>query len=231
MRQIRCLSYYLLCLLVLSSSKLFEVGLDIYETGHIHDDGSGQFEVAADLTKVEQLIKFASLFAEISPEVAQKNIQESLTELAKILENLSGISNVATTNDAGTLSVALSFQFNSVQVLNEAVCKLYAFIDHPGSTYFKMSRHSFSRADTPNFKQVISHYRDHVKTDTQIADLILKNFLNLVTYHTTYHFDRKIKKATNKLSDISEDRKAIFLKQSFSDACEQDFSFGNKIFF
>jgi hypothetical protein len=231
MRQIRCLSYYLLCLLVLSSSKLFEVGLDIYETGHIHDDGSGQFEVAADLTKVEQLIKFASLFAEISPEVAQKNIKESLTELAKILENLSGISNVATTNDAGTLSVALSFQFNSVQVLNEAVCKLYAFIDHPGSTYFKMSRHSFSRADTPNLKQLISHYRDHVKTDTQIADLILKNFLHLITYHTTYHFDRKIKKATNKLSNISKDGKAIFLKQSLSDACEQDFSFGNKIFF
>jgi hypothetical protein len=231
MRQIRCLSYYLLCLLVLSSSKLFEVGLDIYETGHIHDDGSGQFEVAADLTKVEQLIKFASLFAEISPEVAQKNIKESLTELAKILENLSGISNVATTNDAGTLSVVLSFQFNSVQVLNEAVCKLYAFIDHPGSTYFKMSRHSFSRADTPNLKQLISHYRDHVKTDTQIADLILKNFLHLITYHTTYHFDRKIKKATNKLSNISKDGKAIFLKQSLSDACEQDFSFGNKIFF
>jgi hypothetical protein len=231
MRQIRCLSYYLLCLLVLSSSKLFEVGLDIYETGHIHDDGSGQFEVAADLTKVEQLIKFASLFAEISPEVAQKNIKESLTELAKILENLSGISNVATTNDAGTLSVALSFQFNSVQVLNEAVCKLYAFIDHPGSTYFKMSRHSFSRADTPNLKQLISHYRDHVKTDTQIADLILKNFLHLITYHTTYHFDKKIKKATNKLSNISKDGKTIFLKQSLSDACEQDFSFGNKIFF
>jgi hypothetical protein len=231
MRQIRCLSYYLLCLLVLSSGKLFEVGLDIYETGYIHDDGSGQFEIAADLTQLEQLIKFTSLFAEIAPEVAQKNIKESITELAKVLGNLSGISNVATTNDAGMLSVALSFQFDSFKALNEAVCKLYAFIDHPGSTYFKMSRHSFSRADTPNFKQVISHYRDHVKTDTQIADLILKNFLNLVTYHTTYHFDRKIKKATNKLSDISEDRKAIFLKQSLSDACEQDFSFSNKIFF
>ncbi len=231
MRQIRYLSCYLLCLLALSSSKLSEVGLDIYEVGRIHEDGSGQFEIAADLTKVEHLIKFASLFTEVTPEVAQKTIKESLAELAKILRNLSGISNVTTTNDVNTLSAKLRFQFNSIKALNEAVCKIYAFIDHPGSTYFKLSRHSFSRADTPNFKQLISHYRDHVKADTQIADLILKNFLNLITYHTAYHFDKKIQKATNKLSSISEDSKTIFLKQPLSDACEQEFSFSNKIFF
>lgn len=226
------MSYCLLCLLALSSSSsLFEVGLDICEIGHIHDDGSGQFEISADLTKMERLIKFASLFTEISTEVAQKNIKESLAELAKIPENISGISNVATTTDVNTFSAELRFQFNSVKALNEVVCKLYAFIDHPGATHFKMDRHSFSRADTPNFKQVISHYRDHVKADTQIADLILKNFLNLITYHTTYHFDRKIKKATNKFSDVSEDRKVIFLKQSLTDACKQEFSFSNKIFF
>jgi len=231
MKKIRYLSCYVFCLLVLPSSQLFAYGLDIYETGHVRNDGSGQFEIAADLTNVEHLIKFASLFTEVTPEIAQKNIKESLAELAKILGNLSGISNVATTTDANTLSVELSFQFNSVKALNEAVCKLYAFIDHPGSTDFKMGRHSFSRVDTPNVKQLISHYRDHVKVDTQIADLILKNFLNLITYHTAYHFDRKIKKATNKLSNVSEDSKTIFLKQSLSDACEQEFSFGNKIFF
>ena len=113
MKKIRCLSCYLLCLLVLSSSKFFEYGLDIYETGHIHNNGSGQFEIAADLTRAEQLIKSASLFAKVPPEVVQKSVQAALSEAANSLKGVSGISNVTTTHDARMLHFKLSFQFNS----------------------------------------------------------------------------------------------------------------------
>lgn len=231
MSQIRCLSCCLLFLLVCSSSKIFAAGFVIRETSHIHNDGSGRFDIAADLTNAAQLVRFASLFTETTPEFAQENIKKSLAALTPMLENLSGISDVATTHNPNTLVVALSFRFNSIEALNAAVRKLYAFIDHPGSTDFKMDRHAFSRTDTPNVKQLVSHYRDHVKADTQIVDLILKNFLTFVTYHTAYHFDRKIKKATHELSKIADDGKTIFLKQSMADAYEQDFSFSNEIFF
>lgn len=229
MKKIRCLSCYLLCLLVLSSSKFFEYGLDIYETGHIHNNGSGQFEIAADLTRAEQLIKSASLFAKVPPEVVQKSVQAALSEAANSLKGVSGISNVTTTHDARMLHFKLSFQFNSIKALNRAMRKLHAHAGHPGYTYFKMDQSSFVRVDTQSIAQLLTHYR--AQANPHITSLNLKTFLNVVTYHLAYRFDRKIKKATNALASIAEDRFTVLLKQPLFDTSERELSLSNKIIF
>lgn len=229
MKKIRCLSYYLLCLLVLSSSKLFAIGLDIHETGHIHNDGSGQFEIAVDLTRAEQLIKIASLFANVTPEVAQKSIQGALSEAASSLQGVLGISNIATVHDAKILHFKLRFQFDSIKALNNAMHKLHTHAGHPGYTYFKMDHGSFVRVDTQNIAQLLTHY--HAQADLPIANLSLKNFSNIVTYHLTYRFDKKIKNTTHTLATISEDRFTLFLKQPLFDESERELSLNNKITF
>ncbi len=221
--------YYLLCLLVLSSSKLFAIGLDIYETGHIRNDGSGQFEIAADLTRAEQLIKVASLFANVTPEVAQKSIAGALSEAVNSLQDVLGISNVATAHDAKMLHFKLSFQFNSIKALNSAMHKLHTHAGHPGYTYFKMDHGSFVRVDTQSIAQLLTHY--HAQADLPIANLNLKTFSNVVTYHLTYRFDKKIKTTTHTLATISEDRLTLSLKQPLFDESERELSLNNKITF
>ena len=230
MKKIRYLSYCLLCLLVLSSyTNLFEYGLDIYETGHIHNNGSGQLEIAADLTKAEQLIKVASLFTNITPDIAKESVQGVFSEVSDSLRRVSGISNVAATHDAEMLHFKLSFRFNSIKALNSAMHQLYTHVDHPGCTSFKMNHRSFVRTDTQNIAQLLAYYYE--KADPGIANMIPKSSLNVITYNLAYRFDRKIKNTTNPLSSISEDRFTLFLKQPILDAYKEELSLGNKIFF
>lgn len=230
MKQIRYLSYCLLCLLMLSSyANLFECGLDLYETGHIHNNGSGQLEIAADLTKAEQLIKIASLLTNITPDVAKKSVQGAFSEISDGLKSVSGISNVVTTHDAKMLHFKLSFHFNSMKALNRAVHQLYTHADHPGRTCFKMDHRSFSRVDTQNIAQLLAYY--YAKADPRIANMVPKKSLNMITYHCTYSFDRKIKNTTNTLFSISEDRFTLFLRQPLFDAYQEELSLSNKTSF
>jgi len=230
MKKLRRLSGYLFCLLALASyTNLFECSLDIYETGHIHNNGSGQFEIAADLTKAEQLINMVSLLANVAPDTAAISVQGVFLEVANSLKNIAGISNVAVTQDAKKLHFKLSFQFNSIKALNRAIHQLYTHANHPGCTYFKMAHRSFKRVDTQNTAQLLAYY--YAKTDPKIANLIPKKHLNVITYHLAYSFDKKIKNATNTLASISEDRFTLSLEQPLFDAYEKELSLSNEIIF
>ena len=230
MKKIQHLHCYLLCLLVLSShTNLFDYGLDLYETGHIHNNGSGQFEIAADLTRAEQLIRIVSLFANVTPDTAKKSVQSVFSEVADDLKSISGISNVAATHDAKTLYFKLSFHFSSIKALNRAMYQLYTHADHPGRTSFEMNRHAFSRVDTQNIAQLLTYY--YAKADPRIANIIPKKSLNVITYNLTYSFDKKIKHTTHVFSSISEDRFTLSLKKPLFDAYQEKLSLSNKIFF
>jgi hypothetical protein len=228
MKKIHYLTF-LLYLLVLSSNKFFDVGIDIYETGHIHDDGSGQLEIVADLTNSEQLVQVASLLVKVAPDVVKDSIQEVFLKVADSLERVAGVSSVVTANNDKILHFKLNFQFNNIKALNEAIRTLYTHANHPGCTSFKMDHRSFARVDTQNVAQLLAHY--YAQADPYIANLISKTFLNVITYHLTYRFDKKIKKATHALASISEDRKTVLLKQSLAVAQESKLYFSNTISF
>ena len=229
MQKIKFLRYCLLSLLMFASyrahSNLSELDFDIYETSHIHNNGSGKFTITADLSKVEQLIKMACLFAKVTPEAMQKSIQEAFETVAQSLKSVSGICNIATTQDDKMLCFGLSFQFNNIKALNEAVSTIYTYVDHPGTTCFKMVHHAFTRTDTHNFTQLLTHYCKG--NDTQADNLILKTILKVTTYNIAYSFDKKIKKATHPLANIAKDRYTLFLKQPFFEACEKELSLSN----
>lgn len=232
MKQPHYLGYYVLLfvfVLTTSISQFFECGFAIHETYHMHQNGTGQWEVHADLTQTSQLIKAASLFTEITPEVAKKYIKGELAELAAILKDTPGIHTVTMLDSTAELVFTMGFQFSSIKALNEAIRKIYAYIDHPGVTHFKMDRHAFVRADTLRIKQVLAHYQAQI--DPQLINLFPSNLLKFATYKSTYHFDKEIKKTTNALSHISEDRKTLVLKHTLLDACEQNLTLDNKIIF
>ena len=210
--------------------------VDIYETAYVHANGSGKFEIAVDLAKVESLIKLACFLANVTPEVTKQGIQEAYSRASHSLEDIPGISNVTTTCDADMLNFSLCFQFDKISALNEAIRVLYGLIDHPGATHFKMDRHAFSRTDTVNAAQLLAHYRksaesQHEDTGAQTNDLIIKNILNVITYHIAYSFDREIKEVTNTLVSISEDSKKIILTQPLADVCAKELSFNNRVTF
>ena len=211
-------------------------GVGIYETAHIHTNGSGNFEVAADLSKIESLIKVASVLADVTPEATTKSIQEAFSTAAHGLESIPGIRNVATTYDTKTFRFQLSFRFNKIKTLNEAIRTLYTYIDHPGATEFKMDRHGFERVETTNIAQLLTHYRQRAdqqreNAGSQTENLIMSHILNVITYNITYSFDRKIKEVTNTLANIAEDGKKITLTQSLSEACAKELSLSNKVIF
>ena len=233
MKKIQLLRYCFLSLFVFTSysaySNLPGLGIDIYETGHIHRNGTGQLEIAVDLSKAEQLIKVVCFFAKVAPEAIQKSMQEVCSTVAKSLEGISGVHNVATAHNEKMQYTKISFQFHCIKALNKAVGKLYSQIDHPGTTYFKIDRRTFVRQDTPNLTQLIAHYNK--ASNAQIENVILRTIINAINYNITYSFDQKIQEVTNESANISEDRLTVFLKQSFCNTHEGNISLSNTVTF
>jgi hypothetical protein len=230
MKKIRHLCCYLLCLLALSSyANLFEYDLVLYETGHIHDNGSGQLEIAVDLTKAEQLVKIVSLLTDITLDTAKESVKDVFSEISDDLKRISGISNVATTHDDKMLHFKLGFHFNSIKALNRAMHELYTHADYPGRTYFEMDHRAFSRVDTQDIEQLLTYYYE--KVDPRIANMIPQKSLNVITYNLAYSFDKKIKHTTNALFSISEDRRTLLLNTPLFDAYQEKLSLSNKVLF
>jgi len=220
---------FLSLLATLSSNKLLGNSIELHEVVHVHDNGSGQFSIAVDLIKAEQLIKVVSLLAQTTPDISKECVQSVLSKLADSLKHVSGIRKVAATHNDEMLHFKLSFHFSSIKALNRAMRKLYTHVDHPGCTYFKMNHCSFERVDTKNMAELLSHY--YAQADSQIIKLIPKTLLNAVTYNVSYRFDRKIEGTTQPLANITEDGCTLLLQQSLFDACEKELSLSQRIMF
>lgn len=222
-------SYVFGILLLTSCGNFLKFGVDVYEIVHIHENGSGEFEIAVDLRKAEKFIDIAEYLAKEDPKFAQLAVHRAFRKTAKRLRRVPGIQKISTARDAKMLHFKLSFHFANIKALNRAMRKIYTHVDAPQLSYFKMNRKAFIRLDTRSIANLIKYYYE--KDDSRIRSFDIEAFFKDITYTLIYKFDRKIKRATNRLAQVSRDRKMVVLKQHLLDDEERELSFSNKVIF
>ena len=217
-------------LLTLSScNKFLQSHVELHEIASISKHGSGRFKIVVDLSKLKRLIAIEKFTTLNKISYTQSLVKKAFQTTGRRLKTISGISKLSITHDQAMFCFKLSFHFNSIKSLNRAMHSIYADVDDAHLTYFKMDSHSFVRIDTQSIVGLLTYYQ--VYDDSAIESFGMNNFFNNVTYTTTYFFDRRIKKFTNKLAKISKNRKVIKLFSPVFAESLQDLSISNKIFF
>ncbi|MCG8340221.1 MAG: hypothetical protein MI674_02995 [Cytophagales bacterium] len=218
------------CLLTLSScSDLFDPRINFMEYAHIHEDGSGKLELALDLNGIRTFINIAGEFSEGVTTFPTTTIKDTFVNFREKVAKLKGVDSITMAHDQKMLYFKLSFNFNSISTLNNAMNKIYEGINPPNFVYFKMDEQTFERIDSRSVLGVLEHYKK--EDDSFVAGFDLNLFFKNMTYTTIYSFDIPIKKATNPLTELSEDQKTSFVQHRILEEEERDVSINNKLFF
>lgn len=108
--------FLLRTLLVAASALLFTSCLTVTETYTFKKNGSGTMEYTLDMSEMASLLAMAG-----QEDGGDATSEISMERIGKELEGISGISGVSYKDDKDTYVFKLSFKFNSLKALNEAL--------------------------------------------------------------------------------------------------------------
>jgi hypothetical protein len=132
-----------------------------------------------------------------------------------VLEKIKGISKVLTDYDTSKFSFSISFEFASLEALNEALAtsNIFSTVENTplpkGFKHFEWVEGKLLRHEDPNFKKSFSLPDSKKSPTADFKGLDMSMFLQDVTYNTTYTFDFPIKKYSNINSSFTENNKQI----------------------
>jgi len=212
-----------------SIPKSWALGVAFTERISFSQDGSGLYSLTFDLTKSKKLIaaiKYLNKDYEQIPKLIGYNAFFS----AKTgLEKIKGMDDIRIWHDPKMLSITLRFAFKNIPVLNKAMCTINEGIDPEGITYFSLNDQIFIREDMHGLAKKLVLYQNY--DNSLIKSLTLSAFFRDTTYTTIYTFSKKIKDASNPLSEITKDKQTIRVVHHILSADEVEESIRNRIHF
>jgi hypothetical protein len=133
-------------------------------------------------------------------------------EMSEKVRGINGITNIKEITDMENMIFGVEYDFANVAALNEAAKanasnEMTETSDKPS---FKAGKKEFTRLDVKGgLGTLLGEAMGQAGgEDAEMAMMFFKD----VSYTMVYHFDRKVKKASNKLSEISDDKKTVTLK-------------------
>jgi hypothetical protein len=220
-----------LCLIILFSgcNSILHFGFDYFELAHFNKNGSGKFEIIFSMDRARRIIALGEQMIPDHIEVVHLFLDDAYAAAAKRLASVPGISRIVHKHDPHTLHFALSFQFNSIKALNKAMGQIVKS-DPPGITYFQLNERKFVRSYTTNkMGQLLEVYKQNDDSWTKSFDLSF--FFRNMRYIIQYSFGYEIKKASNPLATIPQNRKRITIIGNMFDAQDKDMLTTNQILF
>lgn len=178
---------------------------DIIEEVDLNENGSGHFKLTMDLSQsegwIDTFLKLETYRGKKVPSTRQ--IESKLDSVKLIVASVEGISNVEQENDFESYIFSWSFDFVSIQQLNNALNKLMDIYgtkvreDVTGDKYYSYNGKTIVRSNTVDAQSLM----DKMKSDT----LLLKtsNYVHIV------RSSRSIAQARNRNSKISKSGKAV----------------------
>jgi hypothetical protein len=204
-------------------------GFDLYEFAHFRKNGSGKFEIVFSLDRASKLISLGKYMAQDHMEFVSLLIQDAFLATSEVLGKIPGISKVTNIHDEGMLHFKLTFEFKDIKSLNKAIRQVNINVDPAGIDYFKMNEKAFVRTHTQSIAKLVEYYQGYDDSLTKSFDLGF--FFRNMKYIIRYSFGQEIRKATNPLATISNDRKSLTIIQRIFDEKEKDLLINNKVFF
>ena len=137
-----------------------------------------------------------------------------MANVADVLKGVDGISNVTENNDTTAFVFGYSFDFASVDALNNALRMIGKDkYSDSGETVYKFDGKSFERIAANDLTQELKKAMGETQAegDEETADM-MKMFFADMSYKQIYNFpDQEIKKNSNELGVVSDDKHSITL--------------------
>lgn len=207
MKKLQLITGFLLTAMVFTSC------FDLIEEIHYKKDGSGTYKFTMDMSGLKGLMELA-MSADTTGEFKMDTLSAVSKELSAKVRDLDGITNIREIADAENLVFGVEFDFRDVKALNLAMKEGFSD-DELSSTneksFFQSSKKSFQRIDARGFGGMLDQMLSSGlggDDEMEMAQMFLKD----VSYTMIYHFDRKVKKVSNNLATVSDDKKTVTLK-------------------
>ncbi|MCB0577014.1 MAG: hypothetical protein KDC61_20820 [Saprospiraceae bacterium] len=192
--------------------------LHILEEVTFYNSGKGSYSMILDMSEVKGMIDMLKNMSPDSTDVEMEDdgqdnsmaqMGQELSGVAATLKNLEGITNVMEVNDTAAYKFGYTFEFANVAALNRALKVVNK--DKYGSKVdevFHFSGKKFERLNTGDMgaeiKKALSENEDEEGGDEAMD--MMKMMFSEMSYKQVYHFpDRKIKKSSNGLTELSDD--------------------------
>lgn len=193
--------------------------LDIQESIFMRDNGSGKFALTVNLENMESLLQLVQNFS--GDEEAGNDIltdtEVDFEKLQKKLERQPGISHVTRIAENNNKLLGISFDFDNVNSLNNAIKELNDSKDAP-KDYFSYQKGKLTRTNT---LEITDKVEDKIKAETDIDlsvnGMMIGSLLKDMTYTTKYTFERPVKKASNPAARITNEGRTVTLTHHFFD--------------
>ena len=215
----------LLSLLFLTLSTLVLTScLHIVEEVTLRNDNTGNYKMTIDMSEIKSMMDAlkdvggdstatdGSTDETTTEEPAEENsmadMGEELSGVSKSLRGVAGISNIQEMNDTANYKFGYSFDFASTEALNKAMKVINKEkYDSKVDEVFKFNGKSFERLGAGDLGEEIKKALSENEDAEAEANMdMVKTFFADMTYKQVYHFpDRKVKKSSNTMSEITDD--------------------------
>jgi hypothetical protein len=212
-------------LLLFSCLILFQSCFEIIEQVFLKKDGSGDFQLVLNLskskTRLNSIIKMKTINGHEVPE--KYEIKNKIVEIEKTVSKTAGLSNVKTNVDFDNYIANISFNFNKVSQVNDAVKNVYDKENGKGKTPeniydYNKTGSLFTRLNLYSFKD---EYKKLSNADKEVFATAI--------YTSIFKFEASISAVSNKETKISPSKKAVMLKLNALDIITGKRSVENKI--
>jgi len=212
-------------LLLFSILILFSSCFEIIEQVFLKNDGSGNFQLVLNMskskTRLNSIIKMKTINGRDVP--SKDEIKRKIADVEKTVAKTSGISNVKTTVDFNNYIMGISFNFNKVTQVNDAVKNVYLKENDKGKAAQKVYDYN-AAANLFTRLNLFSVKDDYKKLSN--AD---KEVFATANYTSIFKFEGTVASASNKETKISPSKKAVMLKLNALDIIMEKKSIENKI--
>ena len=204
----------------------FSSCFQIVEDITVHEDGSGQVTLTANLsqsrTKLASVMLLDSVNGYKIP--SQADIRSGLATLTKALSAISGISQVSHQVNFDTYVAVVKFSFDDVSNLNEVMNKAFSEMKIPvdGRNAYRYDRQQqlFSRQYS-HVSQAKAEY-DRLKPADQA---VFKDAI----YTSIYRFSRPVERVANPAAKVAASRRAVMLQTPVLALIDGSQSLSNRI--
>lgn len=212
-------------LLLFSCLILLQGCFEIIEQVFLKKDGSGDFQLVLNLskskTRLNSIIKMKTINGHEVPE--KYEIKNKIAEIEKTVSKTAGLSNVKTNVDFDNYIANISFNFNKVSQVNDAVKNVYAKENGkdktPENIYdYNKTGSEFTRLNLYTFKD---EYKKLSNADKEV--------FATANYTSIFKFEASVSAVSNKETKISPSKKAVMMKLNALDIITGKRSVENKI--
>ncbi len=210
---------------------------DLQENLFLKKDGSGTFSFIVSLGDLKSMMSMFEMGkSDNNPEKSTRTKKSSNEKLSnnfestrKKLMKIDGISNVKTIEDTINNKFGLSFNFKNVEVLNNAMNRLFeddtATEKGPDIVYFQWKDNRLIRNEEIDSKSIIGKSGDFTKDTKKSSETLLPFSLDQlfgsVSYSSSYEFENKITESVNPNAELSSNKKKVTIK-CYPFAAEKD---------